>query len=251
MEEVIQVYLKPNSEAPSIVPEPPKFLTEKDYAIQHVPKLQNSVSDETVHQLLDDRRTAEELYAIIFSEKNELEDFINQLKRNIQAYERFQVRVRRIYDYLKGNDVAVMATAKLLQKDLYIAERTVENLQIENQAFMATIQDYEEKQLKDNKLRTENEASLTHIKIQFQQLAEKVDEKNEMLGNAEERFQDHLIKMEQASSAATDTSKKLITAQGEIAFIKSELGASQLRESQLTDLNSELAQALSKLQNRN
>ena len=116
-----QVYLKP------ILPEPPTFLIEKDYPIKHVSKPKVPVDYEKISQIINDRRDAEIGFANLYSEKIEIEEFGQKLLRKIHSFERYKARVRKLYLTLKDSDGSVAVTSKMLQKDLYVAERTVDN----------------------------------------------------------------------------------------------------------------------------
>jgi chromosome segregation ATPase len=232
-------------------PEPPKHLVIKDSVIEHLPKRKTSDDLVRLVQIENDLRSAESGFASLYTEKQDVEGTNQKLLKKLRAFDRYKLRVRRIFNHLMNIDGSTAVTSKMLQKDLYIAERTVEKLQIENDGFLSTIQNFEEKENLLKKTEEENRQELEDLKFNFQILAEKFDEKNKMLELAEEQFQNHLLNVEKLTSSLNEFSKKEQSLREEIQILKRSHTESQMSEDNFAKLNSDLADALAKLQKKN
>ena len=242
---------------PGGMPSPPNFLVEAmptNGLEVHVPARKASLraaSDPSYNEILNERKTAEADFARVYSEYGELTDFNRKLLKRIHFFERFRGRIREAYNRLQHSEGSQLQVAKLIQKDLFIAERTVESLQLENSALLATIQTSEEReQIQSSK--TLNLAKDFHfLQTRFAEISEKLEEKNGMLLRSEDKLQETLCQLGKNSADLAKVHLQLSEAESETLHLREKLQASHVREADLAKLNTDLANSMVKLQKRN
>lgn len=205
--------------------------------------------DATLYQsALADRQTAEMNYAEIYSQYLDVVSFNEKLLRSLRRYENYQTRVRKIYDRAKIGDQIVLNNLKLARRDLAAADKTVSDLQIENESMRVSLTAHEEAFQNIAARLAQAESAMSHANRQFQLLSDEYENRGVLLDEADRKIRGYLTQISQLGDLARGEQKKSAQLADENLILNNQIRELQIKEAGVSTLNNELTESIIKLQ---
>ncbi|MCC6277388.1 MAG: hypothetical protein IT289_05685 [Oligoflexia bacterium] len=251
------------------IPEPPSYLI-REPALEGLDFTPNQNSEPSREQILEfaeteqplpkkidstlfkaaveDRKRAEIQAAEIYSQYLEVVKFNEKLLKAIGTFDRYQRRVRAVYNNAKRGDLILASNLQEIQRNLVDTERTLSDLQIENETLRIAIQAHEDafRQV-TNKLGLA-ESTMDQANLQFVALSEEFDRRGKLLEEASLQARQHITQIEQLGAALLETNSKYDKLRDECMILSSQLREAQIKEAGVSALNQELTTVVTQLQ---
>lgn len=197
---------------------------------------------------VEDRRTAETQYAEIYSQYLQAVTFNETLVRRISTFKRFLRRNREVYNRAKNMDMVVAENLKLVQRDLAVSDKAMNDIQLENQALRTSLSAHEQAFEQITKKLGMAELELERAHKQFESLANEFETQNLFLIEADRKLKANGALVEQLETNEKDLQKKYSAVRDENLLLQNQLRESQINEAGSGALNSELASSITRLQ---
>lgn len=243
---------------PGQMPSPPEFLTRPHptegitypaMIEEHVPaSMPKSIDFGLYQNVLDERKQAEMSAAEIYAKYLEVVTFNEKLLRTQRIFDRYQARVRRVYD--RALDVESRHSEDLLRarRHQMAVEKSYNDLQIEAQSLRASNQAHEEAFQGILVKLGQAEAQLGGANGQFQSLAEEFDNRGILLEEADRHIQGYRSQIEQFQNSIREWQDKYSKLRDDNLLMQADLREMELKEAGIATLNNELAMSVTKSQ---